>query len=46
MTGVAWSAFAHRFRLQTDPAVNYLATFEAPGGAEEDRYGEGGAAIR
>ena len=48
VTGVAWSAFAHRFRLQPDPAVNYLATFEAPGGEPEDRCGDGerGAAIR
>ena len=32
VTGVAWSAFAPGFRLRRDPAVNYLATFEAPAG--------------
>ena len=30
VTGVAWSALSHRFRLRSDPSVNYLATFEAP----------------
>ena len=32
VTGVVWSALAHRFRLKRDPSVNYLATFEAPAG--------------
>ena len=32
VTGVAWSALANRFRLRRDPAVNYLAAFEAPAG--------------
>ena len=32
VTGVAWSTLAYRFRLSRDPAVNYLATFEAPAG--------------
>lgn len=40
VTGVAWSVLAHRFRLRRDPAVNYLATFEAP--ASE----QGGATVR
>ena len=30
VTGVAWSPLAQRFRLQRDPAVNYLAAFETP----------------
>ena len=30
VTGVSWSALARRFRLGRDPAVNYLAAFEAP----------------
>ena len=30
VTGIAWSTLARRFRLRRDPAVNYLATFEAP----------------
>ena len=32
VTGVTCSALTHRFRLSRDPAVNYLATFEAPAG--------------
>ena len=33
VTGMGWSPLANRFRLQRDPSVNYLATFEAtPGG--------------
>ena len=35
VTGVTWSALAHRFRLRRDPAVNYLATFEAPAGGQD-----------
>lgn len=34
VTGVAWSPLANRFQLDCDPAVNYLATFEAP--ADDD----------
>jgi len=30
VTGVAWSPLTDRFRLRRDPAVNYLAAFEAP----------------
>ena len=30
VTGVAWSPLTGRFRLRRDPAVNYLAAFEAP----------------
>ena len=30
VTGVAWFALTDRFRLRRDPAVNYLAAFEAP----------------
>ena len=29
VTGVSWSVLAGRFRLDRDPAVNYLAAFEA-----------------
>ena len=32
VTGVAWSPFTDRFRLCRDPAVNYLAAFEADAG--------------
>ena len=32
VTGVGWSPLANRFRLQRDPSVNYLATFEATSG--------------
>ena len=35
VSGVAWSALGNGFRLRRDPAVNYLATFEAPAGAPE-----------
>ena len=35
VTGVAWSALANRFRLDRDPAVNYLATFEAPADGDD-----------
>ena len=28
VTGIAWSVLANRFALQSDPSVNYLATFE------------------
>ena len=34
VTGVGWSVLSNRFRLRRDPAVNYLAAFEAPCGAE------------
>ena len=30
VTGIAWSALAHRFRPGRAPSVNYLATFEVP----------------
>ena len=30
VTGVAWSPLTGRFRLRRDPAVNYLAAFQAP----------------
>ena len=33
VTGVGWSVLSNRFRLRRDPAVNYLAAFEAPSGA-------------
>lgn len=46
VTGVAWSALTQRFRLHSDPAVNYLATFESSGGAPAEGCGEGAAAIR
>ena len=36
VTGAAWSALGGGFRLRRDPAVNYLATFEAPDGAPDD----------
>ena len=39
VTGVAWSALAHRFQLRRDPAVNYLATFDAPAGGQADPGG-------
>ena len=32
VAGVAWSPLTDRFRLHRDPAVNYLAAFEAPPG--------------
>ena len=32
VTGVAWSPLTDRFRLRRDPAVNYLAAFEADAG--------------
>ena len=35
VAGVAWSPLASRFRLERDPAVNYLATFEAPADGDE-----------
>ena len=35
VTGVAWSALSNRFRLERDPAVNYLATFKAPADGED-----------
>ena len=41
VTGVKWSALANRFRLERDPAVNYLATFEAHED-DEDRTTHGG----
>jgi len=41
VTGVAWSALANRFRLDRDPAVNYLATFEAPADGDDSTTHDG-----
>lgn len=42
VTGVAWSVLTHRFQLRRDPAVNYLATFEAPPDNPDCPYGPDG----
>ena len=41
VTGVAWSALANRFRLERDPAVNYLAAFEAPAHGDDPTTDDG-----